>query len=489
MRAGILSLLENLQGIAIPFHKAEGDGDLLVAYCRQQDETAFAELVRRHAPLVFGVCRRVLRHTADAEDAFQATFVLLARHAAGLDPRRPLANWLYAVAYRTSLKAKSWRDRRRKVDNMVRTRPTDSEPSPEPELDRQELGTLLDQELLAIPAADRELILLCDLEGWPHRQVAEALHIPPGSVSRRLSSVREQLRLRLARRGVVLTAVALGVLLAETAAVAVPPALTAAAVRTALTSAIAAPASGSVAQLAASVQRDTALVKFKMGLAAVFVVAVAVGAGFLFIPSGPDANASAQEPVRFAPTPPVDAKKESPKKEADRGQTLNGLSLGLSADKTELAPGSDGKIEPLTLRLQFHNESNDTIRIKTDNLLPTWEGRVTLNVIGPDGKNVGPEEEPGAKPVEKPKTGFFHPLSAGKSKLAGECKFPGPLPHGAEGKMHVYSLNKPGKYRVRASYTNIDQAPFSLPGGVWTGTVTSNELVITVRPAAQPNQK
>jgi hypothetical protein len=181
-------------------------------------------------------------------------------------------------------------------------------------------------------------------------------------------------------------------------------------------------------------------------------------------------------------------KNETPKKEPDRGQPVNGLSLALSAERTELTPGPDGKIEPITLQLRLHNEGKEVLRIKTDNLLPTWEGRVELTVTGPaDG--VGVDEQDGSNPPAKPAMGFFHPLPAGQSKRAGECKFPGPLPPGANGKVVAYSLTKPGKYRVRAAYSNFDQDPLPIAAGAWTGTATSNDLVITVRPAPRPTRK
>src|SRR5262245_13762260 len=89
------------------------DGELLESFIDQKDEAAFEALVRRHGPMVLGVCRRVVRNHHDAEDAFQATFLVLARKASSVSPRERVANWLYGVALRTAMKAKTMTTKRR----------------------------------------------------------------------------------------------------------------------------------------------------------------------------------------------------------------------------------------------------------------------------------------------------------------------------------------------------------------------------------------
>src|SRR5262249_37625564 len=110
-----------MQGVLRHIHKmarqasadSESDAQLLEAFLAQRDEEAMAALVRRHGPMVFGVCRRVLRHTHDAEDAFQATFLVLVRKASSLRSQPRLGNWLYGVAYRTAMKARAMSAKRR----------------------------------------------------------------------------------------------------------------------------------------------------------------------------------------------------------------------------------------------------------------------------------------------------------------------------------------------------------------------------------------
>src|SRR5437870_3754499 len=137
------------------------DGQLLASFIDQKDEAAFEALVRRHGPMVLGVCRRVVRDHHDAEDAFQATFLVLARKASSVRPRERVANWLHGVALRTALKAKALRAKRRGREKQVTE-------MPEPETARQDpwrdLRPLLDQELNGLPENYRLPILLCDLE-------------------------------------------------------------------------------------------------------------------------------------------------------------------------------------------------------------------------------------------------------------------------------------------------------------------------------------
>src|SRR5437868_13572921 len=107
MAAGsLVNVLPRLRDVSLAPHEAAGDAELLERFVSVRDEVAFEVMLRRHGPMVFAVCRRVLRHTHDAEDAFQATFLVLAHKAAAVSPRANLAGWLHGVAHKTALKAR-----------------------------------------------------------------------------------------------------------------------------------------------------------------------------------------------------------------------------------------------------------------------------------------------------------------------------------------------------------------------------------------------
>jgi RNA polymerase sigma-70 factor (ECF subfamily) len=196
------------------------DGQLLHRYVVRRDEQAFAALVERYGPLVLGVCNRVLRNAHDAEDAFQATFFVLARRADSLDGSGALANWLYTVAYRTAVKVRNQSARRQTHERQV----PDMQAVPAVEEARwDEIRPVLDEELSRMPEKYRAPLVLCCLEGMSHQDAARQLGWPSGSMSRRMTRAREILRERLARRGITLSAGLLVALLFNKASAAVVP--------------------------------------------------------------------------------------------------------------------------------------------------------------------------------------------------------------------------------------------------------------------------
>jgi RNA polymerase sigma factor (sigma-70 family) len=179
------------------------------------DEAAFSELVRRHTGLVSSVCQRVLRQSSDAEDAFQATFLILARKAKSLEWQDSIAGWLHQAARRTALKLRSTAVRRRNVEDQAARQHSaaadSSVTNPVSEVGIRELGEILDAELASLPLRFREVILLSQIEGLTRDEVAGRLGITVATVKDRLERGREQLRSRLLRRGVELTSAALAV--------------------------------------------------------------------------------------------------------------------------------------------------------------------------------------------------------------------------------------------------------------------------------------
>ena len=178
------------------------DGQLLERFAARREEAAFATLVRRHGPMVLGVCRRVLRHTQDAEDAFQATFLVLARKAASISKRESIGGWLHTVAYRLALRAKGRAERRGRVqkpltDPLVDGRGLD----PADAAAWREFPRALDAALDDIPEKYRTAFVLCHLEGRTCAEAAEHLGCPLGTVQSRAGRALERLRALLAQRG------------------------------------------------------------------------------------------------------------------------------------------------------------------------------------------------------------------------------------------------------------------------------------------------
>ncbi len=272
------------------------DAELLARFVVSRDTGAFEELVHRHGALVLGVCRRVTGHPQDAEDAFQATFLVLARRAATVCKRDRLWSWLYGTAFRVAWRARRAARRRRVREVTVSQLPEPHAPEPAPT--RPELTHVLDEELAALPTHYREAIVLCDLRGTSRQEAAVLLGVPEGTLSSRLANGRKKLAARLTRRGISLAVVAL------------PGALTEAQAGIAVSTELVTQTCGLVADFAACGAVPGPLARLtgrgtlvrKTLVFGGLMVAVVAGAVFATVP--PD-NAPPNEP----PKPPVVAQK------------------------------------------------------------------------------------------------------------------------------------------------------------------------------------
>src|SRR5262245_8846812 len=195
------------------------DRQLLEAFAQQHDPAAFEVLVTRHGPMVLGVCRRVLHDSNDADDAFQATFMVLAKKAGSIRRQEAVASWLCGTAYRIALKARAAAGRRREQERQA-SEMSNTAVENDKTLWR-ELRPIIDEELNRLPAKYRVPLVLCYLQGKTNEAAARELGWAPGSMSYRLAIAKDKLRTRLLQRGVALSAAGLVTLLAENASAAV----------------------------------------------------------------------------------------------------------------------------------------------------------------------------------------------------------------------------------------------------------------------------
>lgn len=250
------------------------DGQLLERFTTERDEAAFAALVERHGPMVLGVCMRVLRDPHDAEDAFQATFLVLVHRAGSVRKGDSVASWLHGVAYRVAACARSSRARRRRREREVTRMAQPCEGDDE----RADWEPVLTEEVNRLPERYRAAVVLCYLEGRTCEEAARQLGWPPGTVKSRLARARERLQARLLRRGLAPSAIALGALHStESATASVPPALASATVQTAMGStsgAVSIGAAPAIVALARSVLRGLLLVR--LTAVATFLIALGI---------------------------------------------------------------------------------------------------------------------------------------------------------------------------------------------------------------------
>jgi RNA polymerase sigma factor (sigma-70 family) len=284
------------------------DAQLLERFLTDRDDAAFALLLRRHGPMVLGVCQRVLSDSHECEDAFQATFLVLLRKGRSLRRRDLLANWLYGVAHRTALKARSQTARRH-----ARQQPLTTEPQTRDQADKltlTDLRSVLDAEVNRLPAKYRSPVVLCYFEGKTLAEAAAQLGWPAGTVSGRLARARDMMRQRLIRRDVALKSEWEAEILAAATPGLVPSSLVDSTVNSAIAlaggSATGATVTASVAVLTEGVLQAMILTKIKTLTAVVLLGFLVVGSG-VFVTANVAQSRSPQSAASHTPAVSVQA--------------------------------------------------------------------------------------------------------------------------------------------------------------------------------------
>jgi RNA polymerase sigma factor (sigma-70 family) len=268
-RRGLGTFFLKPSGVLMSMTQIITDAALLDQFVARRDEAAFAELVRRHGPMVRATCRRVLGERPDVDDAFQAVFVVLANKAAAVRKQALLGPWLHTVAVRTAHKARSALVRRAEREQQVVAMVRSSEKRGG---NKADWLTWLDEELQALPAAFREPLVLCELEELSRAEAAAQLRIPEGTLSSRLARGKDLLRERLRRRGAIVSVLALGLVLSEPAQGGIGASLIHNTVQAAIGGAVSAP----VTALAQGVLQAMFLKKLMYGAAVAVVVVLGV---------------------------------------------------------------------------------------------------------------------------------------------------------------------------------------------------------------------
>jgi RNA polymerase sigma factor (sigma-70 family) len=322
----LASVVQHLRRLADAGEGGPGDAELLEQFIVHRDAAAFEALVRRHERLVLGVCRRVLRNAQDAEDAFQASFLILARKAASIGRRAALAGWLHRVALRVALRLRAQAAERKAQPLPEADPPAAAVPDPATAAAWRELRPLLDQEVNGLPARYHRPVVLCYLEGRSYDEAARQLGCSRGTVATRLHRARALLRRRLERRGLVLTAGLVSVLLAGEAATAAaaPAPLVKATAAAAVALAAGTPAAGLVsvriATLVQGVLRAMLLSKLKtvtaLALGALFLGGIG-SAGVQLARARAGAPAAERQPAQAQAKPPEKSRAAEPRRETN----------------------------------------------------------------------------------------------------------------------------------------------------------------------------
>lgn len=351
------------------------DAELLGRFLEQRDGEAFTILVRRHGAMVLGVCRRALRDCHAAEDAFQATFLVLARKARSVRQRASLASWLYGVAYRIAQHAQRDRLRRRAKERQAAELRGPGVTSPSLPSD---LWELIDREVSLLPDRYRCAVILCDLEGLSRREAAHRLGWSEGTLSGRLFRARRLLANRLSRHGLSISGAAsvasLTGVLAEVSAAPLSSPVLASTVEAALmgtASSLLAP-SGAVI-LAEGIMKTMLLSKVKVLTACIAVTCLALGggvAGYQALTAEP-ASAQGSELVVFNPEPVTSEDPPPPKPDPDPTAEEQRRLLDLAAlreQMAEMAALARAREEQARLEAIQAQELSNRLRLENEQL-------------------------------------------------------------------------------------------------------------------------
>jgi RNA polymerase sigma factor (sigma-70 family) len=440
--------------------RSAADVELLRGFMAARDDAAFAEIVRRYGPVVLGVCRRVLGHEADAEDAFQAVFLILARKAGAIARPALLGNWLYGVALKTALRARAQRARRKEVGLVDR-------PIEGPA--QTDWHGVLDNEINRLPERLRVPFVLCYVEGKTNEEAARLIGCPKGTVLSRLSSARERLRRRLSQKGIVPS-------LAALSAASVSATLAGAAVQVAVSPAAASP---NARTLMEGVLRSMSAAK-RNRIIGWALAALLMGAGIVSIARQPAAAEPPAEPPAAVNEQPKPAK--APAKDDTMPQR---------EEWSEAAAGLRGRLLPvvrqklngtpiLGLTLELANVSTGSLAFKAD---PEF---AKVEVFDSTGKAVRQSGLPRSGPVPNPEYAVI-PRDSYLGLPLDILTVGIPPNKGA-----LLSLRnadwvlEPGRYTIRASFAAASSAVRVTVGGAdaqptaWADKLTLPAVVIEV---------
>ncbi len=333
----------------------------MTRFLSHRDNEALAALVHRHAPMVWGVCRRLLHSPHDAEDAFQASFLVLVRKATTVMPREMVGNWLYGVAYQTAVRLRATAAKRgvREMQIMEMPEPVVAESRGD------DLLVLLDQELSCLPEKHRVMIVLCDLESKTRIEVARQLAIPEGTVASRLARARGMLAKRLARHGLAVSGGSLAAALSQAVASAnVPTSVVSSTIKVANLLAAGKAVgviSAKVAALTEGVVKAMLCSKLKVMVAVVLMIgSLASGATLLTYRAA--AGQDEKKPTVEKPVEPATNQEKEKEKVTSWGKEVNGVQIGIQLGENRVYQVG----ETVTLVLRLRNNGKNEVPFREE---------------------------------------------------------------------------------------------------------------------------